>query len=222
MPEKAGAEHTTEMAGQPNKATRDGFCGSVRLFVKDSEGMDRVVFAEMLIPNVMDVFGDIYTSDSIKEFAYGFMMNAVGIDIDHDNLDRSNVLTIVESFLVREGDQDFIQGSWVIGMHIDDDDVWDSIVAGELNGFSYEAMMNVLQVQVEMPVDTWRTGTTQPDILDDHTHEFFILLDGEGRVTSGGTSETNGHSHLIRSHTFTESSDYHSHIFNFIQGVGGL
>ena len=204
------------------EAKRSDDSASVRLFVRDDEGMDRVVFAEMLIPNVMDVYGDLYTAESIKEFAYGFMLNAVGIDIDHDNVDRSDLLTIVESFLVREGDIDFIPGSWVIGMHIADDEIWGKVMAGELNGFSYEAMMNVLQVDVEVPVDTWRIGVTQPDTLDGHIHEFFVLLDEEGRVVAGGTSDTNGHRHLISSHTFTESAEWHSHIFNFILGTEGL
>jgi len=195
--------------------------GSVRLFKKDDEGYERIVFAEVIIPNVTNVYGDFHTPESVKEFAYGFMLSGFGTDVGHNETDYDSLL-VVESFIAREGDTEFIPGSWVIGMYIGDDTVWEQIRSGELNGFSYQAMVNMLPVDIEVPDEVTRSGETQPDLEDGHTHEYVVILDDNGRVIAGGTTVTNGHTHVIRNHTYTEDADGHSHIFNFVKGKGGL
>lgn len=193
----------------------------VRLFKRDEEGYERVVFAEVIIPDVPNVYGDFHTADSVKEFAYGFMLSGFGVDVRHEEVNIDS-LVVVESFIAREGDPDFIQGAWVIGMYIGDDDTWEQIRNGDLNGFSYQALVNALPISIEVPDQITRTGETEPDLEDGHTHTYVVVLDDDGRVIAGGTSETDGHSHTIRNHTFTEKEDGHSHIFNFVKGEGGL
>ena len=193
-----------------------------RLFMKDEEGYERVVFAEIIIPDAMNVYGDLHTRESVKQFAYSFMINGFGIDIGHDNLDVSDTLAVVESFIARDGDPDFVPGAWVIGMYVGDDAAWAKVLNGDLNGFSYEAYVKALEVVVDVPVDIVRSGVTEPAIEDGHVHEYVAILDDDGRVIYGGTSESNGHHHEIRSHTTTEEEDDHLHIFNFVQGSGGL
>ncbi|MCK5307018.1 MAG: hypothetical protein KAJ73_00265 [Zetaproteobacteria bacterium] len=193
-----------------------------RLFMKDDEGYERVVFAEIIIPDAMNVYGDLHTRESVKQFAYSFMINGFGIDIGHDNLDVSDTLAVVESFIARDGDPDFVPGAWVIGMYVGDDAAWAKVLNGDLNGFSYEAWVKAFEVVVDVPVDIVRSGVTEPAIEDGHVHEYVAILDDDGRVIYGGTSESNGHYHEIRSHTTTEEEDDHLHIFNFVQGSGGL
>jgi hypothetical protein len=195
---------------------------SIRLFKKDEEGFERIVFAEVIIPDALNSHGDLHTRESVKEFAYSFMLNKFGVDVDHDEEDVSDSLTVVESFIVRDGDPDFIPGAWVVGMYIGDDEVWQAIRNGELNGYSYQAWVEALPIDVTVQADVTRFGTTQPDLEDGHTHEFFAMLDTEGYLIAGGTTETNGHSHMIRRHTFTEKEAGHSHIFNIVKGVGGI
>ena len=194
---------------------------TVRLFKKDEEGFERIVFAEVIIPNSINVYGDFHTPESVKEFAYGFMLYGFGTDVGHDEVDMDS-LVVVESFIAREGDSDFISGAWVIGMYIGDDNVWDQIRSGDLNGFSYQAMVNALPVDIEITDEVTRAGETEPSLEDGHVHEFFVVLDDDGRVIVGGTTESNGHTHIIRSHTYTEDEEGHSHIFNFVNGEGGL
>jgi hypothetical protein len=188
-----------------------------------AEGFERVAFAEVLIPNTLNVYGDFHTKESIRQFAYGFMINGFGIDLQHDNVDVSEKVRIVESFVARDGDPTFVPGAWVVGIHVLDDDIWNDILSGELNGFSYEAVVSVLPVEINVPDVQEAAGETYPDPTDGHTHQFYVRLDGDGRVISGGTTAERGHSHSISSHTFTDydSAQTHRHRFSVYTEIGG-
>lgn len=191
----------------------------VALTRADGKQWERVVFAEVLIPEVANVFGDYWSYEAVKHAAYLFMKNGFGIDVEHDNV---NVIEegvyVVESFIVRPGDPDFILGAWVIGMKIEPDDLWQRVLDNELNGFSYEATVNFLQAVLQTEDDGTRIGYTEPDLLDGHRHAFMVLVDDTGRPLYGGTDEVDGHSHTITVHTVTDESDGHSHRFNLVTG----
>lgn len=183
------------------------------------------MYGEVLIPDQPNVFGDYHTKLSVREFAYGFMMNGFGINVEHDNPDVSDSeVSVVESFIARDGDSDFIPGSWVVGMHILSDDVWESVQRGDINGFSYEAMVKFFDLDVIIPNETTRYGRTAVNRDDGHDHGFFVILDQDGRVVTGGTtpSDIDGHTHPISSHTFTKEALNHQHIYNFVAGQEGL
>lgn len=188
---------------------------------KDENGFERVVLGEVLIPEVPNVYGDIHSRENIREFAYWYMANVGNWywDINHDGEDVEDSIVMVESFIAREGDPDFIEGSWVMGSWIRDDAIWQQILDGELNGYSWEALVATFPVEVALPVQRMVNGITEPAIEDEdkHTHRFFVILDNTGRVVIGGTSVDDGHSHPIRSHTFTEVEDGHTHIFNLVK-----
>jgi hypothetical protein len=126
---------------------------------------------------------------------------------------------VVESFIVRAGDTDFIEGSWVVAMRVEDDTLWQKILDNEINGYSYEATVNFLAgIFVDETDDGTRTGYTEPDPYDGHRHAFAVLVDANNRPLSGGTDEVDGHSHTISTHTVTDESDGHSHRFNLVTG----
>lgn len=186
--------------------------------IRDSDGYERVVMAEVLVADVVNVYGDFHTKDSVKQFAYSFAESGFGIDVDHDNIDRTGPLLVVESFIAREGDPDFIEGSWVVGILIRDDNIWNDVISGEINGFSYEALVKFIQVIIDLEIPKVVSGVTEPDIYDGHTHNYTVILDDDGRVISGGTDTTNDHSHLITVHTSTDMTQSHRHIFNILSG----
>ncbi|MGW8180033.1 MAG: XkdF-like putative serine protease domain-containing protein [bacterium] len=191
--------------------------------MKVKNDWERVVFAELLIPDTTDVYGDFHTKESVKNFAYGFMRQGFGVEVEHTGVDRSSDgIHVVESFLAREGDPDFIAGAWVIGMFIGDDAVWQGVLDGEYGGFSYTALIKKYDVEMVVPLDVVRVGVTEPDVTDGHVHDFVVILDADGRPIAGGTSTVNGHAHKIRSHTLTEKEDGHVHIYNFVLGSKGL
>lgn len=187
----------------------------------DKPEWEQVVFAEVLIPETPNVYGDYWTKDAIREAAYLFMREGFGIDIDHDNVDMSGPIYVVETFIAREGDPDFITGSWVVAMKIEDAEVWQRILDNEINGYSYEAMIAFLSATLKMEDDGVRTGMTEPDLVDDHRHAFMVMVDEANRPISGGTDEVNGHSHPISVHTVTDEALGHTHRYNLVSGVDG-
>lgn len=192
---------------------------SIKLVYREDKQWERVVMAEVIVPNAPNVFNDYWTPEATREAAYMFMKKGFGIDIEHDNVDvGSKDVYLVESFIARPGDPDFIEGAWVVGMYIANDEIWQDVLTGEINGYSYEAMVSFISAQIEY-TETWiRQGTTEPDVDDGHTHEFLVIVDENNRPISGGTSETDGHSHEIRTHTITEEADGHKHRYNIITG----
>lgn len=195
---------------------------SVRLHRRaEAPEWEQVAFAEVLVPETRNVFGDYWSRESIRECAYAFMREGFGIDIDHDNVDQSDKIHVVETFIARKGDPDFIEGSWVVGVKIEDAEIWQKILDNEINGYSYEAVIEFLKATLKMEDDGVRTGFTEPDPEDGHRHAFMVMVDEDNRPVSGGTDEVNGHSHVISIHTVTNEADGHTHRYNIVSGVNG-
>lgn len=196
---------------------------SIKTVVRNDSTWERLVFAEVLVPNVPNVYNDYWTEEGIKEAAYLFMQEGFGIDVEHDNVDIGGLgAYVAESFIAREGDPDFIKGSWVVGMRITSDDLWAKVLSGDINGFSYQAVVSFLSAVLEVEDSGVRTGTTEPDPFDGHTHYFMVMVDETNRPKSGGTSEDEGHSHTISTHTVTDEADDHVHRYNLVQGKEGI
>ncbi len=196
----------------------------IRIHRSDEKEFEQVVFAEVLVPDTPNVYNDYWTREGIKHFAYEFMRRGFGIDIDHDNIDRNSpdLVYMVEAFIARDGDPVFIPGSWVVGMKIEDPVIWQDILDGKINGYSYEALVSFVSAILTLEDDGVRTGYTEPDPFDGHTHAFMVLVDtADNRPIEGGTSETNGHSHTIVGHTVTEEADGHTHRYNLVIGKDG-
>ena len=180
-------------------------------FSVDEDGYERLAFAEVVIPNTPNVYGDLHSKESVRQFAYGFMINGFGLDINHDNNNVSYGVRVVESFIARDDDPDYVAGAWVVGIHVLDDSIWADILSGELNGYSYEALVSILPVDIVVPGVRNLIGVTLPDPDDAHTHNFWVRLDANGRVIAGGTTMDHGHDHPIRNHTFTEHNEAGNH-----------
>lgn len=183
---------------------------------KDEEGYERLVFAEVLIPDTPNVYGDFHTKESIRQFAYGFMIQNFELDVEHDNADWLGKLHVVESFIARPGDPDFIEGSWVVGMYIPDDGLWAKVLNNELNGFSWEAFVSSKEATINLPGKRIRVGFTNPATEDGHVHSFFVIIDDDGRPALGGTSVNAGHAHSITHHTTTDENFGHAHLYNYL------
>lgn len=190
--------------------------------VRSDDGWDRLVYAEVLVPHVANVYGDYWTESNIMEAAHMFMRIGFGIDVEHDNKDiLGGKAFVVESFIARENDPDFIVGSWVVGMYIADDALWQDVLDGKINGFSYEAVVEFLSAVIEVEDDGTRRGITEPSTEDGHVHHFLVLVGPDNRPTGGGTDVVNGHAHIISGHTVTEEAEGHVHRYNLVLGKEG-
>jgi hypothetical protein len=86
------------------------------------------------------------TAEEIEKMAHGFMKNArtTAIDLNHDN-ETNYGCYMVESFIARAGDPDYMPGAWVGVVKVENDRIWKMIRDGELTGFSFEGMGYVVE-----------------------------------------------------------------------------
>lgn len=197
---------------------------SPRIVLREDRKWEQVVFSEVLVPGVPNSFGDIYTLEAVREFAYEFARVGYGIDVNHDNSDQTGKVYVVESFIARDGDPDFLPGSWVVGMKIADDELWARVLSGNLNGYSYEAVVNMIPLEFYGMRGRQLSGTTSADPSDGHTHTYLVIVDELNKPISGSTSFDNGHAHTISSHTVTDVSSGHNHRIQVVgssDDVGG-
>ena len=187
----------------------------MRIVRADYPEWEQVVYAEVLIPGVPNVYGDIWTEDAIKEAAYAYLRAGILVDINHNN-ETSDLLYVVESFIARNNDPDFIRGSWVVALKIEDPETWDKVLNNELNGFSYEALVAFIDGSLTLVDNYLRTGVVTADLTDGHTHNFMVKVDANNRPVSGGTDEVNGHWHSISRHSVTGEAAGHTHRYNLV------
>ena len=198
---------------------------SVRIQKIDED--QRLVFGEVYAPFVPDTEGDFMTDVEIQKMAHGFMIGRKQkkVDEQHDNEETGAV--IVESFISREGDPDFpIVGAWVVGAFIPNEEQWEKVKRGELNGFSMEALVTkrVRDVIVELEEEIRVTTLPGPD---DHTHEATLNFDTNGNFLGGTTNVVDGHWHTVTRNTVTgpeinvdgSQSDGHRHRYSFLEHV---
>lgn len=178
--------------------------------IKRVDEAKRNVYGEVYAPNVLDTWGEMMLAEDIELIAHRYMqMGHVNksIDTGHDEVWNGSVP--IESFIARKGDPDYTEGAWVLGVHIPEDDVWAKVLKGELNGFSFQAMVRKVNAVVEVDVDPEVLGVTE--VADGHQHMFWVHIDDDGVVTFGRTSTINGHAHNIFGGTATEMEAGHAH-----------
>lgn len=185
--------------------------------IKKTDAKLRIVYAEVLIPSIPDSQGEFIVAEEIRKAAHGFLRNHRGSDFDSDtNHDGStNECYVVESFIARKGDPEFIEDAWVVGMQIVGDDMWEKVEKGEINGFSVEALVVKSPAVIEWDIPDLITGETEAS--NGHVHTFAVKYDDSGNFLGGQTNEVEGHSHQIRNGTITDTTLEHNHRYAFVE-----
>ena len=191
---------------------------TLKLAADSSNPELRIVWAEVYAPNIPDSDGEFMDAEAIRTMAYKFLKEKKldSIDVQHDNKLVPGA-HVVESFIARKGDDTFIEGSWVVGLHVPDDSTWDRIKKGEINGFSIEAFVTKQPTEIEIEIPPVLMGKTSKS--EDHEHEFYVAYDANGNFKGGTTNNVNGHSHKILKGTVTETVNNHSHRFSFVESL---
>jgi len=121
----------------------------------------------------------------------------------------------VESFITRKNDVDgFLEGSWVLGVKIIPDELWEAVQKGELNGFSFAGKCRQEVITARVQVVRKMIGDTEKSaegLLPIHLHPVDIEFDSDGKVTKGEAGMVMGHRHPINKTTATEQEMEHSH-----------
>ncbi len=181
--------------------------------IKKIDAAKQVVFGEVYPANVLDTYGDFMSQEDIETMAHRFMQLSTmqqAIDTNHD--EKPNGSYPIETFIAREGDPDYTPGAWVLGVKITEKKIWDKVLKGELNGYSFQALVRKVAVVVNVEMTLDKIGVTE--LADGHDHFYFVEMDEDGRVSRGVTSEDEGHSHTISAGTATDAADGHAHRIN--------
>src|SRR6266536_2645697 len=158
----------------------------------------QIVWGEVYVPDFPDSQGDYMTSEEVRKMAHHFgRTSKTGcIDVNHDSKDYRAY--VVETFIARPGDPDFIPGSWVVGVKIEDRELWDRIKKGELNGFSLEALVCGVEEEVEFNIPPEVFTTTLKTDGTGHIHRVRLSLDRNSQIIGGETDFVDGHRHTIK------------------------
>ncbi len=173
----------------------------------------KVVYGEVYSPYHIDTDRETMRPEEIRKAAWKFLSTGKvdNIDIQH-SLQKSGC-QVVESFIAREGDPDFVPGSWVLAVKCPDD-VWDKVLKGELNGFSFYGTVEKYPATVLVQVTKQMAGITEKSthpMVPEHEHTFIVNMDNLGSVVSGRTDSVQGHWHPITKGTATDLSLDHVH-----------
>ncbi len=190
------------------------------LTVKKSDAELQIVWAEVYIPGLPDSQGDLMTDIEIQKAAYNFMAKSRLDQIDRMHDGKECGAYVVESFIAREGDDIFIQGAWVVGVHIPDPEIWAAVKSGEFNGFSMEGEAIRTEKQFELDLPEEASGRTEAE--NNHTHSFTVRFGDQGQFLGGETSTDADptapgdlHAHGIQKGTVTESTGANPHVHRY-------
>ena len=92
-----------------------------------------------------------FSKESIEKMSQDFMKNYRQNEVTLDHDEMANDITITESWLVEDSYKDKANalginvpvGTWMIGMKVNQIDVWERVKNGELKGFSVESMVTL-------------------------------------------------------------------------------
>ena len=182
--------------------------------IKSIDDERQIVYGLVYEPNVLDSHGDMMTAEEIEKMCHRFMQIESldkTIDVNHDGVPVS--AHPIESFIAKADDPHYTEGSWVLGVKIYDDMIWEDVKTGRLNGFSFEAMVRKFPTVVEY--EHIRNNFGQTEAAQDHDHLYFAELSEDGTVIRGRTSTDHGHSHEIAMGTATEAGGTKPHKHRF-------
>jgi hypothetical protein len=100
---------------------------------------ERYVLGIVLEPETADSQGDIYSHDEVRKAAHDYMENAGALGKQHSEIVTGKI-RILETFVAPadfEVDGESItKGTWIMGVRIADDDLWEAVKKGSFTGFS--------------------------------------------------------------------------------------
>ena len=109
---------------------------------KKIDAKRQIVFGEVCVPHVKDADGNFMTAETIEKMAHDFLANKKNVEVSKNY--------IAESFIARNGDPDFTEGSWVVGIHVPDNEVWQQIEKGELTNLAVEGKATLIEEVLKM------------------------------------------------------------------------
>ena len=116
-----------------SRPSANQFAKSATITKFDEEKM--LASAVVYLPDEPDTQGDFMDAETLEKAAFGFMKSGATENVDIEHNLRPTGSAVVESFIAKQGDALFPEGSWVATVKATPE-VWEDIKSGRLNGFS--------------------------------------------------------------------------------------
>jgi hypothetical protein len=190
------------------------------LVTRSFDAYERIVFGEVYIPNRLDTYDTAMTPEEVRRVAYDFMKRGLLTKIDQMHNYEESGCYVVESFVARPGDPDFIEGSWVLGTQIVGDVLWQRVLDGEVNGYSIAGLSSRQPAMVTLTKVSELETETDPNLsgpLPQHSHTIHMIFDSDGNIIPTWTTNNFGHNHEVLMTTATEHNIDHSHRFTVME-----
>ncbi len=145
----------------------------------------KMVYGIVYSPEETDSQGDITSESEIEKAAHGFMKyrRSGKIDKDHDMKPEQGFTA--ESWITRENDalfkDDAPEGSWGVGIKIENDETWEEIKKEEITGLSLMGSANTEQLEKSESGNIWKLIKEKLGLED---------IDKAGRKISGLNTKT--------------------------------
>ena len=195
------ADKKEESAGQFVKITK-------------TDKIHKVVKGIVYTAGDVDTDSETMSVDEVQKNCWNFLAQRKekNIDIQHDW--QESGCYVVESYLTEKNDPNFPENSWVMAVKCTDE-IFEKVVNGELNGFSFGGYSNKFVQRVMLEVAKQIIGETNEnlnkDIIPAHKHTFILWYDNSGNLVKGHTDTVDGHMHNISYGTATDVAVSHSH-----------
>ncbi len=132
--------------GQSEAAIRKGLVP----ISKQDEDEERFVFGEVLVPEEVDAHGDIYSIKEVRFAAHFFMEKFGNTGLMHEQFINDDAV-IIETYVAPVGmtieGRKIKKGTWLVGMRIHSESLFDDIKAGRLTGFSIGGIATVQELR---------------------------------------------------------------------------
>ncbi|MBU1741314.1 MAG: hypothetical protein KKC37_07190, partial [Proteobacteria bacterium] len=107
--------------------------------IRKGDEAKQLFFCPVYLPDTPDTHGAWASAEVIEKAAHSFLAKGLqgNVDVIHDYEVKDCV--VVESFITKGVDPmfpDLPEGSWVVGIKVNDLEIWNQIAKGELNSVS--------------------------------------------------------------------------------------
>lgn len=182
--------------------------------IEKQDPVNKVVKGVVYTAFDVDSDGETMTVEDVQKACWNFLAQRKekNIDIQHDW--QQSGCYVVESYMTEKDDPNFPENSWIMGVKCTDE-IFEKVVSGDLNGFSFGGYSEKFVQRVMVEVAKQAIGETNEnlnkDVIPPHTHQFIVWYDNDGKIVKGQTDFTMDHSHEILYGTSTSKALGHSH-----------
>ena len=182
--------------------------------IQKSDPIHKIVKGVVYSALDVDTDGETMTVEDVQKACWNFLAQRKekNIDIQHDW--QESGCYVVESYMTEKDDPNFTENSWVMAVKCTDE-IFDKVLNGELNGFSFggysEKFVQRVMLEVAMQIVGETNENLNKDIIPAHKHTYILWYDNDGKIVKGHTDTIQGHSHTLSYGTATDKALGHSH-----------